>query len=333
VSAAACIRYPLRMLGLVAVAVAVAVGLAMVPSGAAHATPSVSDLTAQIKQQSQQFEKVVEQYDKITGDMKKTRAKIRTLDKEIRSLTGKVSTQQKQVGELAAQAYMGGGTLNAWNALLNYSGTDLTEGIATVDRISANQSRQVHDLVTAKKTLAGQHDRQAALYRKQAQQKKDLAGKKSNIEAKIVKLKKLRTQAYGQAQETANTSSSSSSTASPTVHVSGNAGVAVNFAYSQLGKPYEWAAAGPDAYDCSGLTMAAWAQAGVSLPHNAAEQYNAIPHVSRSEIQPGDLVFYESLGHVAIYVGNNQVIHAPTYGEVVKVSSIDMMPVYGIGRP
>lgn len=320
------------MLGLVAVAVAVAAGLAMVPSGAAHATPSVSDLTAEIKQKSQQFEKVVEQYDKITGDMKKTRAKIRTLDKEIQSLTTRVSTQQKQVGQLAAQAYMGGGTLSAWNALLNDGGTDLTEGVATVDRISANQSQQVHDLVTAKQTLAGQHDKQAALYRKQAQQKKTLAAKKSNIQAKIVKLKKLRTQAYGQAEETANTSSSSS-TASPSVHVSGNAGVAVDFAYSQLGKPYEWAAAGPDAYDCSGLTMAAWGQAGVSLPHNAAEQYNAVPHVSRSEIQPGDLVFYEDLGHVAIYVGNNQVIHAPTYGEVVKVSSIDMMPVYGVGRP
>lgn len=319
------------MLGLVAVAMAVAVGLAMAPSGAAHATPSVSDLSAQIKQKSQQFEKVVEQYDKITGDMKKTRAKIRALDKEIQSLSTEVSAQQKQVGELAAQAYMGGGTLSAWNALLNNGGTDLTEGIATVDRISANQSRQVHKLVVTKKTLAGQHKKQAALYRRQAQQKKDLAAKKSNIKAKIAKLKKLRTQAYGQAQETANTSSTS--TASPTVHVSGNAGVAVNFAYAQLGKPYEWAADGPDSYDCSGLTMAAWAQAGVSLPHNAAEQYNAIPHVSRSDIQPGDLVFYENLGHVAIYVGSNKVIHAPTYGEVVKVSSIDMMPVYGIGRP
>lgn len=320
------------MLGLVAVVVAVAAGLAMAPSGAVHAAPSVSDLTAEIKQQSQQFEKVVEQYDKITGDMKQTRAKIKALDKRIKSLAARVTVQQRQVGELAAKAYEGGGTISAWNALLGaQAATDLTDGIATVNRISVNQTRQVNALVNAKKSLASERQKLATLYQKQSQQKKDLDSKKQNIEAKIAKLKKLRTQAYGRAQEAASTSSSSS--ASPTVNVSGNAGVAVKFAYAQLGKPYEWAADGPDSYDCSGLTMAAWAQAGVSLPHNAAEQYDAIPHVSRSDIQPGDLVFYENLGHVAIYVGSGQIIQAPTFGEVVKVSSIDMEPVYGIGRP
>ncbi len=113
----------------------------------------------------------------------------------------------------------------------------------------------------------------------------------------------------------------------------GRAGVAVKFAFGQLGKPYKWAADGPASYDCSGLTLAAWRAAGLSLPHNAAMQWRRIPHISRLAIRPGDLVFYHNLGHVAIYIGNNQVIHSPTFGDHVKISSIDMSRPYGYGRP
>jgi peptidoglycan DL-endopeptidase CwlO len=116
-------------------------------------------------------------------------------------------------------------------------------------------------------------------------------------------------------------------------NVSGQAGVAVKFAYAQLGKPYQYATAGPNTYDCSGLTMAAWAAAGVSLSHNAAAQWNEVAHISRGALQPGDLVFYDGLGHVAIYVGGSQVIHAPTQGDVVRIASVDMSPPYGYGRP
>jgi peptidoglycan DL-endopeptidase CwlO len=112
------------------------------------------------------------------------------------------------------------------------------------------------------------------------------------------------------------------------------AGVAVSFAYAQIGKGYRYAAAGPDAYDCSGLTMAAWAAAGVSLPHNAARQYGSVPHVSRDQLAPGDLVFYYGdIHHVALYVGAGRIIHAPNEGETVRVEPIDLAPIAGYGRP
>ncbi|MFC7757683.1 C40 family peptidase [Catellatospora bangladeshensis] len=112
----------------------------------------------------------------------------------------------------------------------------------------------------------------------------------------------------------------------------GKAGIAVKFAYKALGKPYIWAADGPEGYDCSGLTLAAWRAAGVSLYHQAATQWREVTHIKRSQLAPGDLVFYSGLGHVALYVGSGKVIHAPTTGEVVKVSSVDMMTPYGYGR-
>jgi cell wall-associated NlpC family hydrolase len=317
------------MLGLAAAATAVAVAVALSGSNAAHGTPSVADLEQQIKQDSAKFEQVVEQYNKITEEKKKTKAKINALDKQLKPLTAKVAAAQKQVDALAATAYKGG-SATAWNAVLGGTSSDMLDGIATLDRISAQQQRQITTLVDSKRSLTDQRRKLDGLYAKLAKQEKDLKAKKAKISADIAKLKKLREQAYGQAQESSSASGASGQTPPA---VSGRAGAVVDFAYAQLGKPYAWAAAGPDSYDCSGLTLAAWAKAGVSLPHVAADQYNQITHISRSQIAPGDLVFYEDLGHVAIYVGSGKVIHAPTFGEVVKVSSIDMMPVYGIGRP
>jgi cell wall-associated NlpC family hydrolase len=118
------------------------------------------------------------------------------------------------------------------------------------------------------------------------------------------------------------------------VPASGRAAIAVATARKQLGKPYVWAAAGPSAFDCSGLTMYSWAAAGVALPHSSAMQQGVGTPVSRSQLQPGDLVFfYQPVQHVAIYVGNGMVIHAPQSNDVVKYASLDDMPYTGATRP
>ncbi|HTH07826.1 MAG TPA: NlpC/P60 family protein, partial [Ilumatobacteraceae bacterium] len=121
----------------------------------------------------------------------------------------------------------------------------------------------------------------------------------------------------------------------PAPPVSGKAGIAVQAAYGQLGVPYRFAAESPGvAFDCSGLTKYAWGRAGVYLPHQSRAQYAAVPHVTRDQIQPGDLVFYYSpIGHVGIYIGNGLLIHAPNTGDVVKISAVSWSKVVGIGRP
>jgi len=89
-----------------------------------------------------------------------------------------------------------------------------------------------------------------------------------------------------------------------------------------LGVPYVWGGASPSGFDCSGFTMYVYAQIGVSLPHYTGAQYAMGVGVSRSQLQPGDLVFFDGLGHEGLYIGNNQFIHAPHTGDVVKISSI-----------
>jgi peptidoglycan DL-endopeptidase CwlO len=114
---------------------------------------------------------------------------------------------------------------------------------------------------------------------------------------------------------------------------SGVAGTVVATAMAQRGKPYVWAAAGPGSFDCSGLTQYAFRAAGISLPHSSKMQSQMGTAVSRANLQPGDLVFfYSPVSHVGIYIGNNQMVHAPTSGDVVKVASIDVMGGYAGAR-
>jgi len=111
--------------------------------------------------------------------------------------------------------------------------------------------------------------------------------------------------------------------------------VALAFALSQIGKPYQWGGAGPNSYDCSGLVMAAWEKAGVSFPHSAQDQYDMTARVSIASLQPGDLVFYGTptdVYHVGIYVGNGQMVDAPETGQDVMVQSIYELNLLGGGR-
>ena len=111
---------------------------------------------------------------------------------------------------------------------------------------------------------------------------------------------------------------------------SGNVSAVLAYAYAQIGKPYCYAGVGPDCYDCSGLTMMAWAQAGVSMPHGSYDQMAMFPSVPMSQLQPGDLVFWD--GHVGIYVGNGSVLHAPHTGTNVQITPI-WSGVIGAVRP
>src|SRR5207237_7352211 len=130
-----------------------------------------------------------------------------------------------------------------------------------------------------------------------------------------------------------STDSSTTSRSTPRVNTSDlpaseRTQVAVQTALAQIGDPYVYGAAGPDAFDCSGLTMYSWAAAGVSLPHASSAQPSSGTPASLSDLTPGDLIFYYSpISHVGMYIGHGQIVHAPHTGTVVQITSMYEMPI------
>jgi peptidoglycan DL-endopeptidase CwlO len=316
----------LRALTMALLAPTVSLALLLLGSPAS-ATPSEQELDAQIQTKSQQFNKAVEQYDRVKSDLDASKKKSAALAKKIKPLQEKVAAEQKRVGSIASAAYRGGDA-SALNAILtNGSPETLLDSLSMLNQIARGQAAQISSLIKAKAELDKQKQQLDATVAKQTKQEKDLKSKQTSLNKDINKLKAMREQAYGSPTEYA-----ARGNYGPPPAVAGTAGKAVSYAWNALGAPYQYGAAGPNSYDCSGLTMAAWQAAGISLPHNAAAQYSDTTRISRGDLQPGDLVFYYNNDHVAIYIGNGTVIHAPTYGEPVQRAPVDSMPADGYGR-
>jgi cell wall-associated NlpC family hydrolase len=232
---------------------------------------------------------------------------------------------------------------------------DVINRLDTVNRVSAQDT---HVLNQVKHFRGAVEERQAALTKAKAEQAdlvQERAAERSSIESKLAKERQLlgsirdeiariqaaerirqariaaaaraRLAAAARAQRDQSTESvvvGVTATApegiavAPPSHYGGVVGIAMQY----LGIPYVWGGSSPGGFDCSGFVMYVYAQVGVSLPHNAAAQYGSGVPVSQDQLQPGDLVFFDGLGHVGIYIGGGQFIHSPHTGDVVKISSL-----------
>jgi cell wall-associated NlpC family hydrolase len=298
----------------------------IVPGTVARAEPSPAEIQEQIRKSSTELEGVVEQYNKLREQLKATRAAIADLTARLGPLEQQVTAARADIGEIAVRAYKTG-NLSAVNALLSSGSAEgLLGRVGYLDHLAHDRQKTIAAYSSTETRLTTERNRLAGAQARQDAQLKQLAARKASIEKEIKRLGELRRQVYGSATEKGSRYTGS------IPQIAGSAGVAVRYAYNAIGKPYSWGADGPGSYDCSGLTMAAWRAAGRSLPHNAAMQWDRVAHISRSSLLPGDLVFYNGLGHVAIYVGSGKVIHSPTYGETVKLASVEMMTPYGYGR-
>ncbi len=165
----------------------------------------------------------------------------------------------------------------------------------------------------------------------------EVTAKQADLQAEIAEYQARYTALTAAQQEEADAAHGGRTLAAPppseVVANSAAAQTAVDTAMAQLGDPYVWAAAGPDSFDCSGLTQYAFAAAGISLPHSSRMQATMGQAVSRAELQAGDLVyFYSPVSHIGIYIGGGQMVHASTFGEPVKVGSVDMSGYAGARR-
>jgi cell wall-associated NlpC family hydrolase len=336
---------------------AVAMGV-LLPMAAAHADPTPQDVEQQLEQAHNELEDVIEDYNRISEELKATQADAASVAERLAPLQGQMDAARAGVADLAASAYKTAGDLNAANVMLSANSTNtLVHQVEALDRIARVRQREIAAYADAKTRYEQEKQRLDALIADQRDKQQQMSARKEKIEADIKKLEDLerrleeaaaaeraRQAAAAAAAERARQAAAAAERAKrsaapapprpgPPPSGTGKGAIAVRYAYAQLGKMYRWGAAGPNNFDCSGLTMMAWRAAGVSLPHNAAMQYRATPKVSRAALQPGDLVYYRNLGHVGIYLGNGQIIHAYRTGMPIAVHSIDRMPPYGYSRP
>ncbi|MBL7258466.1 C40 family peptidase [Paractinoplanes lichenicola] len=314
------------------VCAAAAVGIVFSGPAPVQATPSPSSVEAQIDKQWNELEPVIEKYNDVHGTLIKNRAQQKTLTAQLKPLQKQVDAAMQQVRGLAVDAYKQGSP-SALNAMLiSGSPTGLTDKLTYLDQLARHQQAQIADVAALRDKLAATKADLDVVTKENAARDTDLAKRKKAIEAKITSLQKLRIQAYGASGAEDGPFKTGPC---PVDYTNDKGGRAAQRACDLVGLPYVFGSAGPNSYDCSGLTQEAWASVGVHLDHYTKDQWNQGRPVSENELQPGDLVFYYpgSLHHVAIYIGGGMVVHAPHTGDHVRMATIDRGPIAGYRRP
>lgn len=317
------------------VAFAVVAGSLLVTPSPAMADPtdqSVSALQKQIDAEWDALEPTIENYDAVNEQLQSQEAKAAKLEKAIEPLALQVTLAQARIGAMSAQLYESGPT-GGLAMLLNANSTaNAIDLLTTVNQMAADRQDEIAATVQLKAKYEAQKAPIDALVTSLSAQKLALAAQKQTIDAQISALDKLRVKVWGQDYAPGATRP----VACPQVYHGDPGSRAAAAACTQIGKHYVWDTAGPNTYDCSGLTMWAWAKVGVNLPHNAYAQKHTVPYVftNRNLLKPGDLTFfYSNVHHVGIYVGNGWIVNAPNSGDVVRMAKLDHFPINSFGRP
>jgi cell wall-associated NlpC family hydrolase len=310
-----------------------AVGIVFASPAAAIATPSPSSVESQIDKQWNDLEPVIEQWNHVHSQLQANQAKQRQISKELAPLQLKVDLAISQVGDMATTVYMQGAP-NAMAAMvMSGDPTGLTDKLTYLDQLARHQRESVAGVAKLRDKLAGDKADLDILTKSVAARDAQLSQQKDDIQKKIDALQKLRVKAYG-AAGIAPTALRTGPC--PVEYTNDKGGRAAQKACDLIGLPYVFGSGGPNSYDCSGLTAAAWASVGVHLDHYTKDQWNEGVPVTAAELQPGDLVFYfpGSLHHVAIYIGGGKVVQAPQTGDHVRMSPVAYPgPIAGYRRP
>jgi cell wall-associated NlpC family hydrolase len=323
----------------IAVSLMLAAIMLFLSSGFIYADPvqdkknELDRIKSEVQRIDSQLETVTEQYNLTNLRAEQARARIAARESELASLNAELEQRKGILGDRLREIYKSG------NA-------DILEVITeckTVDDLYTNVDRAQRigggdvDIITS--VLASQEEVEAAKAGIQAEKAEldaalaELGAQKSQIESDLQRRQGLMSGVEAEvnsliAQEATNQTVTNPRNnpvtypRTPPPPPPPYASAVVQVAYAQLGKPYRYAGSGPDVFDCSGLVMYCYAQVGVSLPHSSYMQARCGVPVSYAELQQGDLVFFHGYGHVGMYIGNGQYIHAPQTGDVVRIADL-----------
>jgi cell wall-associated NlpC family hydrolase len=283
--------------------------------------PSTSQVQARINQLTSQFDQVSQQLDQVGVQLSAAQSRLAQVRLRLKHANDQFQAARAAAAQTAAAAFEDTGATSVAGILTSGNPAAMLQQGALLEEQSGNHSAETRQLLADASELASAEQAMQRTEAGIAALRAQLAAHKRSL-GKLIDTEKATldslTVPQQQTVQTHSIGANGTTAATYTGPTSTQAEKAVAFAYAQLGKPYQWGATGPDSYDCSGLVEAAWASAGVSIPRTTYDQWATLPHISLSAIQPGDLLYFDGIGHTAMYVGNNYIIDAPQTGSDVQ---------------
>ncbi|MBB3085233.1 C40 family peptidase [Geodermatophilus sabuli] len=328
--------------------VAGALGITLLPSSAVAEEPATAqEAAAIVAARGHELEVVTEEFNEAREALAAQQADAQAAAAAVAEAQGAVTAAQEHVRGIARSAFTGD-SMGSLQALMTSGSADefvnrvtLLETVAGHQNALLAQAAAAGEVAAQAKAVADDAAAEAqAQYDAVAAQQGDLQAQINEYQADYARLSASERRAAldaaaaahgaagggGERASRAERAAPAAPASAPVVASSGAIQSAIDTAMAQRGKPYVWAASGPGSYDCSGLVQYAFRAAGIGLPHSSRMQSSMGTQVSRAEARAGDLVaFYSPVSHIGIYLGNGQMVHAPTSGDVVKVASVDAM--------
>jgi cell wall-associated NlpC family hydrolase len=333
-----------------------ALGSSVLVAAPTYGTPDIGDVQQRVDTLYRQAEQASERYNAARLEMRQAQTRLAAVDADLRRQQAKVDAVRAQVADAVIAQYQGQALTSTSRVLLSDNPDAFLQQLSTVAEYNDQRTQMMADFAVEAKRLELRRAASSRELARIAATKRQLGADKRQVDEKAAEAKRLLTTLKARAAaakasrsqtRTPTTSADTttdtgpgtgSSTSRPlppiSVPVSGRAAAAVRYALAQVGHAYVYGADGPGAFDCSGLTMRAWAQAGVGLPHSSSAQTGSGTPVSESELRPGDLVFYYSpVSHVGMYIGHGQIVNAENPSVGVKITGVNSMPYAGAVRP
>jgi peptidoglycan DL-endopeptidase CwlO len=311
---------------------ALAATIGFIPSAPAQAEPDIDDVQAKVDRLYHEAEQASERYNDARIELSRLHEDLESLQSDQSRQGDQVESVRSDLRNAIIRQYQGQNLSASGQMLLSEDSSEFLSQISTMSAVGHLQDRVFDDFANELEALDIRSDATQKRVDQVSELKEQLADEKSTIDDKLAEAESLLDRLKEKEREAIL--SRGTDRLPSDVPASGRAGAAIKYAMSKVGGPYSYGGAGPTAFDCSGLTMMAWAQAGVALPHSSSAQFSSGPRVAESDLKPGDLVFYYSpISHVGMYIGNGMIVHAANPGAGIRVSGLHTMPYVGAVRP
>ncbi|MFJ7410654.1 NlpC/P60 family protein [Streptomyces sp. NPDC098077] len=309
-------------------------------SQAAHADPKPSkgEVKAKVDDLYHEAEAATEKYNGAKEQQDNLKKEVDALQDKVARGQAELNTLRTELGSIATAQYRSGGMDPSVALFLASDPDSFLDQASALDQLTVKQTESLQKIQSKQRTLAQQRKEAQDKLGDLADVRKALGENKKKYQGKLADAQRLlNTLTQAERAKMEKDEQRASRAASDRVELgnespaSGRGAAALAAAATQIGKPYVSGGSGPNSYDCSGLTQWAFSQAGVSITRTTFTQHNDGTKIGRSQLKPGDLVFFNNLAHVGFYAGNNQILHAPKPGTVVRYESMDYMGTFQFG--